>query len=302
MLNAPISLLLVITLTAALAVNVIRKYYTKNLGSTVPHVLLFGSIVSGVSALTLFIWGGFGEVSKFTVILALIFGLVSATQNLTNLKAFSTGPMSYTSIIISFSTLISTLSGVLFFDESIKPIHIIGIALMLISFLLAVEKSDKGDFSGKWLILCVITFILTGAIGVMQKIHQHSPYRAELNSFLIIAFCVAFTVPFIFIAFIAKKEHIKIRFSKGGFKHPLLIVAVLFIVGGACIATNNKLNLFLSGRLPSAVFFPIVNGGGLVLSTIAATFFFKERLSPKRWVGVGIGILSVILICNPFGL
>ena len=302
MLNAPIPLLLAITLSVALVVNVIRKYYTKNVGSTVTHVFLFGSAVSGISAITLLLWGGFGTASTFTVILAVVFGLISAVQNLTNLKAFSTGPMSYTTIIISFSTLISTLSGVMFFGEDMKAIHVVGIVLMLVSFLLAVEKkSDEGGFSAKWLVLCTVTFLMTGAIGVMQKIHQHSAHRAELNSFLIIAFCVACIVPLILAPIFAKKEQVKISISTSAVKHAAIALASLFIIGGICIAANNKLNLFLSGQMPSAVFFPLVNGGGLVLSTLAAVIIFKERLSPKRWVGVVVGILSVVLICNPFG-
>ena len=52
--------------------------------------------------------------------------------------------MSYTSVIISFSTLISALSGVLFFDESLGWAQIVGIVLMLVSFILA-AKSDSGE-------------------------------------------------------------------------------------------------------------------------------------------------------------
>jgi multidrug transporter EmrE-like cation transporter len=72
------------------------------------------------------------------------------------------------------------------------------------------------------------------------------------------------------------------------------------ILMGIAAAINNKLNLDLSGRLPSAVFFPVVNGGALVLSSLAAVLIFREKLSVKRWIGVAIGTVSVILLCNPF--
>ena len=74
----------------------------------------------------------------------------------------------------------------------------------------------------------------------------------------------------------------------------------LMLVSGACIAINNKFNLYLSGVMDSAVFFPIVNGGGLVLTTLAAVLLFKEKLSRKQWVGIVLGILSVVFLCNPF--
>ena len=52
--------------------------------------------------------------------------------------------------------------------------------------------------------------------------------------------------------------------------------------------------------MDSAVFFPVVNGGGLVLTTLAAVLIFKERLSVRRSLGVAFGIVSVIFLCNPF--
>ena len=72
------------------------------------------------------------------------------------------------------------------------------------------------------------------------------------------------------------------------------------IASGACAAVNNKFNLYLSGVMDSAVFFPIVNGGGLVLTTLAAVLLFKEKLSKKQWIGVVLGIASVVFLCNPF--
>jgi drug/metabolite transporter (DMT)-like permease len=44
----------------------------------------------------------------------------------------------------------------------------------------------------------------------------------------------------------------------------------------------------------------VVNGGALVLSSLAAVIIFREKLSVRRWIGVAIGTESVILLCNPF--
>ena len=71
----------------------------------------------------------------------------------------------------------------------------------------------------------------------------------------------------------------------------------MMVVSGACVAVNNKLNLYLSGVIDSAIFFPVVNGGGLVLTTLAALVFFRERLTKVQWIGVGIGIVSVVFLC-----
>jgi drug/metabolite transporter (DMT)-like permease len=101
--------------------------------------------------------------------------------------------MSYTSIFTSLSTIISALSGMMFWNENLEWSHVVGIALMLVSFVLAVDKrADKNGFSWRWLLLCIVCFFTTGAIGVMQKAHQSSVYRPQLGAFLIVAFAVSF--------------------------------------------------------------------------------------------------------------
>ena len=74
----------------------------------------------------------------------------------------------------------------------------------------------------------------------------------------------------------------------------------LMIVCGICAAANNKMNLYLSGVMSSAVFFPIVNGGGMILSAITSLFLFKEKFTAEKWIGISLGIVAVVLICNPF--
>ena len=62
---------------------------------------------------------------------------------------------------------------------------------------------------------------------------------------------------------------------------------------GVCIAFNNVINLFLVGVMPSAVFFPVVNVGGLLLSILASLALFREKLSKKQWLGLAAGILAI---------
>ena len=80
-------------------------------------------------------------------------------------------------------------------------------------------------------------------------------------------------------------------------KAAMWLLIVLFAAGGVGVALNNQINLYLSGVIPSAVFFPIVNGGGLILITLASLVFFKERLTGRQWIGLGLGIAATLLLC-----
>jgi len=53
--------------------------------------------------------------------------------------------------------------------------------------------------------------------------------------------------------------------------------------------------------MDSAVFYPTVNGGNLILTALAACILFRERPRKLQWLGIALGTVAVILLCNPFG-
>ena len=290
---------LIISLLAALCGGIAKKFYTERASSVLSGGFIFNAVSCLSAALVLLCWGGIGTASVFTVGLGVVFGAVTALQGITNISALQLGPMSYTSVIISFSTLISALSGVMFFDESLGWAQSVGIVLMLVSFVLAANSNgDEKRANFRWLIMCLITFAATGAIGVMQKAHQSSAHKGELNAFLITAFIASAAFCSVFAVLLKRREGGSAD-KKESNGRKWLIPSVM-IASGVCVAANNKFNLYLSGVMDSAVFFPIVNGGGLVLTTLAAVLIFRERLSKKQWVGVAFGIASVVFLCNPF--
>ena len=297
------NLTLVLSLVAALAVNITKKYFTDR-NRALSGGFVFNAVSTLVAAAVLLPWGGFGTASAFTLLMGIAFGAITALQGITSIAALGCGPMSYTSVIISFSTLISALSGVMFFGETLGWAQAVGIIFMLASFALAAERgaeTKKANF--KWLLLCLVAFFATGAIGIMQKVHQSSAYKGELNAFLIVAFVSSAVLCSLMAVVSGARERTgegDVERGENG-KKALFAALLLMLINGVCVSLNNKFNLYLSGVMESAVFFPIVNGGGLVLSTLAAVAVFKERLTKKQWLGVALGIISVIFLCNPFG-
>lgn len=294
-------ILLCISLAAGLAWNVLRKVYVARTPEGLNHTFFYNFAAGLLCIATFLVWGGFGSASLFTVLMGIGFGLLNLTSMICNIWALKIGPMSYTTVIISFATLISALSGVAFFNETLGWTQMVGIPLMLVSFVLAVDKSeDNKGFSLRWLLLCLAAFLAVGGIGVMQKFHGTSVYSGESNAFLVIAFLTVSVCCAVVPALLRKKgqtaEKTGLRLKWN--KDTLILLACIFF-GGIAIAANNKLNLYLSAQMNSAVFFPIVNGGGLILTTLFAIAVFREKLTLKKWLGLSFGILSVLFLCIP---
>lgn len=57
-----------------------------------------------------------------------------------------------------------------------------------------------------------------------------------------------------------------------------------------------RLNVSLSGIIPSAIFFPVANGGIVILTTLAGAVIFKERLKAVQLLGVAIGLAAIVII------
>ena len=293
-------ILLIISMAACLGVTLVRKVYMDRSGAGLAPTFLFNGLSCLVAAPVIMLFGGFDKVSTFTVLLGIAFGIVTSVAAIAALKAISIGPVSYTTLITSLSTVISALSGALFFNETIAGVQIIGMILMLVTFYLATDKGNGGRRASlEWFIYSLIAFICTGGVGVMQKVHQASAYKDEIVPFLVIMFLVSAVFSMLLYLVFYKKEGKNEAWAKSDKKTLVLLFATM-VISGICGALNNQFNLYLCGVIPAAIFFPIVNGGHLILTTLSALVLFKEKLTVRQWIGIAVGIVSVVLLCNPF--
>ena len=275
---------IVISITSMVLQNCLFNNICKKKLTTNDHVYRFNMIMYGV-CITLFGMAALGgKVSVFTIALGLMFGVVTALSNFYKMRALSAGPMHITLLVTTSSMIIPTMSGV-FFGEKFSLLKLIFVVVLIGFIYLSFNKTDNKKTNKKWFLFCVLAFLFQGSIGVLQKIHQFSEYKGELNGFL-------------FVAFLCSLIYSRIRTGKSyrelGFRKKHIMFA---IVCGVCTYIMNFLNLKLSGLLPSQLFFPLVNGSAIVLSSLMSVLFFKEHLSKKQLIGLCGGIVSLIAIC-----
>ena len=267
------------------------NYFGKNLFVTMKDTILF-SIVSGIGAIIFFLFSvNVFAVSGYSLAMAAIFSLISAGANYFSLMSFATGPMSASTLLVYMgSMVIPAVFGTLYYNQDITTLRVVGLVLMVVSLVLSLDLKKDKSMTGKWLLYSALSFLFWGLVGICQQVHQNSAYAGEINEFLFWSF-VMMTVLFVALYFVlGNKEQ-----QQDGYVIKSK-ASVLVMVSGVLIAVVYKINLYLAGVMPGMVFFPIVNGGVLLLSSLCAMIFFKEKLNTKQKIGMLIGVASVCVL------
>ncbi len=224
-------------------------------------------------------------VTLFSILLGLAFGIATMLSNYSKITALGKGPMHITVLITTSSMIIPALSGVVLFGEKFSVGKAFAIFLLIFFIYISLKKDKNATYNKSWVIYCALAFVFQGIIGIIQKIHQSSNHKDELFVFL----AVSFLFSCIFSKCLSQGGKERLKFTKKEY-------AFAFVCG-ICTFTMNYINLKLSGVMPSQIFFPLVNGGSIVLTSLVSLFVFKEKLDRKQMIGLIGGIVSLVLIC-----
>lgn len=199
--------------------------------------------------------------------------------------AISEGSVSLTTLVLKYSLVLPTLYGIIL-GEPISVFLILGISLLLVSMFL-INKPVKGErFSIKWLIFALLALLGNGMCTITQKMHQQVHNNEFKNEFMLVALIISFIVSML-IALFTERRFIKCYIKVG------TIPALL------CGLMNGAVNLFvmmLNKLIPASVMFPLISAGGIVVAYVISKILYKEKLSKRQFIGLIIGIASVIFL------
>lgn len=237
--------------------------------------------------------------------LALFYAVCTLASQLCLMKAVELGPVSISSLFYSCGFIIPTIWGNVFYQEGIHALHIVGIVLIVASFILSSQFKRGKRISIGWVFAALGGTLFSGLVGVIQKLFTNNYSAFSLNYFLYVAFAfiIAINLLLFLVAQIidrrkktvqgpAPEEEITEEGEKT--KTGRLILFTIFL--GCIIGLVNKINTYLSGVFPSIIVFPIINGGAILLSAVLSKFIFKEKLKAIQWVGIMVGILGIVLL------
>ena len=296
MITLPIVLLMVASTVAAVTEHSLNNQFGKKIMKTnadMMRVTLISSIfaVIAFAAMSVF-FGGLSMPSLYTVYMGLIFGLILTFHQIFLYRALATGSYAYTLMFASCGMILPTAMGAVFFHEQINIFQCIGIVCVFVMFYLTTNPEKGEKINAKWLAFAIIVFFFSGGFGIMQRLFQEfAPGgKAQLCEFLMIAFFVLAVYSFISLLYSEKS-------AVGAVKAPLNIVWLAAVVG-VTTAMNHQFNLYLSGVMPSVIFFPIINGAAVAFTILVAATIFREKYTVKQYIGLAFGFSAILLLSD----
>ncbi|MBQ8641550.1 MAG: EamA family transporter [Clostridia bacterium] len=275
------------------AKNVFSNSFSKTSLKNNTDIYKFNTFMYAGSLLVMLVMLGVAgcKLSLYTVGMAALFAIVSGGMQSALLRALRHGPLSFVNFIqTSGGLVIPALFGAIFLQQGITVIQIVALPVLIVSMALVMDlkKGEKGSGKGKWLPDAILSMICCGLVGVLQSLHQASSHADEMYGFLAVTFFFIVLMNLVPWLLSEKKEPANFSVRSRALLQPA--------GSGVFMGIVNVLNLFLIGVMPSVIFFPIANGGLLIMTILAAVVFFKERLKPAQWIGIGIGIVAMCLL------
>lgn len=186
--------------------------------------------------------------------------------------------------IVRMSVLVPVIGAVFLFHELPGPFQVAGIALVCVAFpFLAFGR--HGHHVEAWWVFAVLAgflFLFTGANQLGQKTFATLGRPDARWLFLAVLFGVATIVSLVPVVSSRRRP------TRSDCYHGLAL--------GATNVLANFLMLRVLSYLPAIVVFPVASGAGVVLTTFAATVFWRESLSRRILIGLAIAVAAVVLI------
>lgn len=197
-------------------------------------------------------------------------------------------------VFVASGMLVPLILCRIFYNEPISLLQWAGVGLTLIAVLLmcSYNNSIKAKLTLPGLCLLLVTGLSNGITDFSQKM--------IVKSFPTVSNAVFnfYTYAFAFGALLVTFAILRLRLPReggdvaGNFKKalPLLLIMAAALFGNSFFKTE------AAKHLDAAVLFPLTHGCALLLSSVMAALFFKEKITAKSAIGLTLIFIAMLII------
>lgn len=253
--------------------------------------------LAGLIAFVMLLFDGMSGFSLPAVGISALGAVSLAVSLFCSIEALKSGVMVLAAMAGSAGLLLPCIAGIFMFNEPMKPMQFIGIALLIFSgwLLIGYSKEQTGSFTPRTLLLLIGSMLSNGSVMLAQKMFSKYLPDTSVSIFSFLTFGLIGIGMFIGL--------VPSLLSQNGRAKIAAVPKPVFLYGtisSIILLAINQLATLAGRNVPSAIMFPINDGGATIITAITAAIFFKEKLTVRSVCGLILGIGSLIVI-NLFG-
>lgn len=268
--------------------------YTENMQSSV-LLNLYRMILCIVLSLLLMI--AIGDIEYFvpdckSLLLMAVSGVSTSFFVVTWLLSVRKSAYMMIDVFLMLGTLVPIVSGYFLYSEPITLRQVLGFILLVVAVVImcSYNNSIKARHTLSSILLLVACGVSNGITSTAQKAFVKSFPELPISVFNLYTYIFAAVTLALFFLISVKKE--KPVFSGGGSRMTYIYILIMAIA----LTANSYFSTLASAYLDSAKLYPLQQGAGLILSTVMATLFFKEKLKLKAVVGIILAFAALMII------
>ncbi|MBQ8526326.1 MAG: EamA family transporter [Clostridia bacterium] len=217
-----------------------------------------------------------------------LYGLTQSLFILFKTASMSSGSVSVTTLIGNCSLLISVFVSLIVWKENVTVTDVFGLGLLLTAIFMCTYKKSNSGYTSMWKYYVVFFLAFAALVGIVFKAFGKSGNAAFCDDMMLVS-----AVVMVVCCFTA-------CMLSGGFKSNLSAGGRSFcgyaVVCGILSCLYNRLNIFLAGSMDAIIFFPLFNGGVVLLSALLSVWLCREKLATRQKAGILAGIAAICLI------
>ena len=235
-------------------------------------------------------------VDRATLWTSLLGGVCSALFVISWLFAVKQSAYMMVEVFLLLGAMIPISLSALLFDERIRLIQGIGIAILLVAVYImsTYNTSIKGKMSVKATIPLVVAGIANGSADLSQKMFSRLGGNDSASAFNLYTYIFAAAVLLVFYLFlcIKNKKRQERACDLNIFRHTWGFILMMAI----CLFMNSYFKTLAAAHITATQLYPLNQGVSVILSLSMSAIFFKEKINGKCILGICLAFIALLLI------
>lgn len=268
--------------------------YAKNLRSATLLNLIRMVLCTLMSLIVIVVIGDIGSLtaSSSVILISAISGVSTSVFVVSWLLAVRKNAYMMIDVFLMLGTLVPIAFGFFALSEPITFRQCIGFAILLsaVFIMCSYNNAIKVKLSVTSILLLTVCGFANGVTSASQKAFVNMMPDIPVSIFNLYTY--GFSAITLLIFFIVAPKKDKVQFDGVGTKIASLYVLIMAIA----LTVNSYLNTAAAIYIDSTQLYPLSQGASLMLSTLMATLFFKEKLNVKAIVGIVLAFIALMVI------